>query len=489
VVSSEGDRLSLFWATHYMARARATIRENTREDWAEPLRDRLLHYQPSNEVDEILSHVTQAAVGRIELTGCLLLLSDIAECVNSAALHVSIVPAIIGGLHYGWSFSGPDPAKAACTVLTFTHPLLQVEDADQISRALVQIIPSTPAFRLEDAYVALAQSVIMSAPIPDGGNELSQLLLAARARALNSSTPSRPPNYLSALGVALAAVAERSNDEIKAKLINTLVEEADAGRWDGLATLAARGAALDQTISDRYLRLIVARLRNLMQAPDSATAFGFVPADDSRMRRYVANAASTNAVKDAIKTLLAFVNNDAHWSINRASWMDLLAHLLLAHPDMAAEAKPVVMRLASGEYREPGDVSNLISNHVLSAMRFDFGAASNLRAKALTVLGAICGGEKEVDSEDIRRTLIKGASDSSEDVRTGAIVGIGESAKRHGIDVDWARYTLTRALSDIDPVVAKNAKEYLQAINDGNQLDHGSEPGNSDHDPREKPGA
>jgi hypothetical protein len=444
-----------------MSKARPGIREEGATDWAKPLRDRLARHQPSNEIDEIVVQVAHRALGKFELTGCLLLFADIAGSISDAAIHDTVVPAMVDGLKSGWSFTFADSSRAACRALAAIHTRLQPDDAKGLTETLTSVLSTTPAFRLEDAFVALAQAIIMSSQLEDGGTAISALLLGFRERALQASSS---PIYLGPLGIALAATAERSSEEVRSTVVSVLLNETVAGRWEGIAILAARGIDVGDGTADRYLALQSNRLRRLIDSPDSPNAFGMAVTDDPRLRSYVAHNASANVANEAIDLLMTYLASDSHWSINRAAWVDLLVHLLRAYPERRREAQALITRLARGDYSEPGNISQFFPSHVLSAFRVNLGSGTSLQAKALTVLGALYGDATASDISSIRNVLADATSDSDEQIRLGAIIGIGEAAKSGMHNIGWARRVLSTVLSDISPQVKGNVIAYLMEI-------------------------
>lgn len=442
IIPEAEDEFSLFWAAHFTALARAGVRADA-EAWVAPLRTALAALGPTPLRTAILRHLAQDPVGRRARASFLLLLADLAEFIDGSLLSAGVVPAIIAGLQSGWGpNAATDPASAACCLLQATYRQLTPEDAARIAATVAALRSGTPFNRLDDVYLALAQAAAMAPTPPDGGAALAGELLGALDEARRAP---QPPHYLAALHVALAAIADRGDASTRARVIAALEREAESGEWSGIAVLAAQGVPVPETLADRYLQAMTARVYALT-VDASPNTFGFAPSDFGQLTPYAATSAHREIRDEAISAAIALLGHDGQWGAVRAKWVNFLVRLLSAAPERLSDALPCLLRLARGEFSEPGDMKQLMGNHPFSAIHINLGTGSNLRACALVALGAHWDRLPGPEREKIRALFRDSLVDPEFAVREGAVIGIREAAGR--LREDWQQHALVQALRD-----------------------------------------
>jgi hypothetical protein len=329
------------------------------------------------------------------------------------------------------------------------------QDAERIAAMLTTLRPATPFNRLGDLYLAFAQAVAMSPMPQDGGASLAGDLLGTLD---DGRRAPHLPHYLPALHLALAAVAERGDVATRARVIAALEGEARRGEWSGINMLAGRGVPLPDTVGDRYLQAMTARVRALT-VNSSPNEFGPVFGDFGPLTEYAAMHASRETRDEAITASIALLEHDGQWGARRAEWLFFLVRLLPGSPGRLQDALPCLLRLGKGDFAEPGDFSRFVSNHPLSTIRIDLGSGLNLRARALVGLGALLGMIPAIAHDEIQNLLLSGLCDRELAVREGAVIGIGKVAR--SVPENWQQRALVQALRDPHESIRTLALEQL----------------------------
>lgn len=456
MVPSVDDDFSLYWSAHFAALRRVDIKDEAAQAWSASLCSALKAVALRPVRTTILTHLARDPIGKRERCGFLLLLSDLAELIDDDLVVTEVVPAIITGLQGGWGLNAAnDPARASCRLLQATYQRLSPEDAAQIVAELTALKRRTPLNRLDNLYLALAQAVSVAPTPSDGGASFAGELLGILDDIRRAP---QPPHYLSALHLTLAAIADRGDEATRGKVLAALQREAASGEWSGLAVLAAREVPLPATLADQYLLAMTERVRELTEhaSPD---AFGPTIGDIGPLTQYAAKHARTEVRDAAISAAIGLLQHDGQWSARRAQWVNFTVRLLLEAPDRVTEALPCFFRLAKGEVAEPGDLTNLVSNHPLSAIRIDLGSGSSLRARALVALGTLWNQLPELSQREGREVLLASMDDPEIAVREGAVIGIAAAARCHS--ENWQQTALVRALRDPQERIRSLALEQL----------------------------
>jgi hypothetical protein len=164
------------------------------------------------------------------------------------------------------------------------------------------------------------------------------------------------------------------------------------------------------------------------------------------MTHYAAEHASRETRDDAITATISLLDHDGQWGARRAQWVYFLVRLLPASPDRLPDALPCLLRLAEGRFSEPGDMTQLLSNHPFSGIRINLGSGSNLRMRAVAGLGALWDTVPVAVREQVRELLLSALGDRDPAVREGALIGIGEAARN--THENWQQRALVQALKD-----------------------------------------
>jgi tetratricopeptide (TPR) repeat protein len=363
--------------------------------------------------ERIVAALTEGLMGERELASALQTLAEVSDLIPDDAVGNCVVPLILAALRAGWH------EEAAGSAVEMTRELgerLSPTDAAKIADRLRAMVVTTPKFRLDKLYGALA-CVLRRAALPE---ESWPILSAELLLALGSPGHGL---HLPALYGALATLAQRIGGQLRLEVTDALTHEGAKARWPALAALVAADLEVDATLVDDYLRMLcdVLRVRLAEVKTNARSGIGSLHLG---VVAWAAARAGREVRDECLSLSIDYVEENQQLSYERARFVPVVGLLGRESERLRTRATDVLLRVARGGLRESHVFAGL-GGHPLGLSRPDDFPSPYVRHAAITWLVHLYGVSNSQQRDHITAEAVVLLSDAQPDVREAAATLLG----------------------------------------------------------------